>query len=187
MPLGELGTDMPPQGQLYQPPERKTVTFYLPTVAQYLAGPCAGWETGCLTPSNPEMIPTGFPAYWEEQTENLQATQAIREECSGEPPTLTVSLFPGSCSNRTPLRGLKGFPCGSAGNTPATRETWAWSLGWEDPREKGKATHSSILAWIIPWTIYSKESDMTEQLTLSLSINFIEKYMTKYDNMYDQK
>ena len=42
MPLGELGTDMPPQGQLYQPPERKTVTFYLPTVAQYLAGSCAG-------------------------------------------------------------------------------------------------------------------------------------------------
>ena len=30
-------------------------------------------------------------------------------------PTLTVSLSPGSCSNRTPLRGLKGFPCGSAG------------------------------------------------------------------------
>ena len=32
------------------------------------------------------------------------------------------------------------------------RETWVWSLGWEDPLEKGKATHSSILAWRIPWT-----------------------------------
>ena len=31
-------------------------------------------------------------------------------------------------------------------------ETWVWSLGWEDPLEKGKATHSSILAWRIPWT-----------------------------------
>ena len=31
------------------------------------------------------------------------------------------------------------------------RETWVRSLGWEDPLEKGKATHSSILAWIIPW------------------------------------
>ena len=37
-------------------------------------------------------------------------------------------------------------------NNPATRETWAPSLGWEDPLEKGKATHPSILAWRIPWT-----------------------------------
>ena len=41
-------------------------------------------------------------------------------------------------------------------NLPAMRETWIWSLGWEDPLEKGKATHSSILAWRIPWTIQSK-------------------------------
>ena len=33
---------------------------------------------------------------------------------------------------------------------PAVRETWVQSLGWEDPLEKGKATHSSILAWRIP-------------------------------------
>ena len=33
------------------------------------------------------------------------------------------------------------------------RETWVQSLGWEDPVEKGKATHSSILTWKIPWTI----------------------------------
>ena len=38
-------------------------------------------------------------------------------------------------------------------NLPATWETWAQSLGWEDPLEKGKATHSSILAWRIPWTV----------------------------------
>ena len=35
------------------------------------------------------------------------------------------------------------------------RETRVRSLGWEDPLEKGKATHSSILAWRIPWTIQS--------------------------------
>ena len=35
-------------------------------------------------------------------------------------------------------------------NSPAKRETWVLSLGWEDPLEKGKATHSSILAWRIP-------------------------------------
>ena len=38
-------------------------------------------------------------------------------------------------------------------NPPAMRETWVQSLGWEDPLEKGKVTHSSILAWKIPWTV----------------------------------
>ena len=55
-------------------------------------------------------------------------------------------------------------------NLRAMWETWVRSLGWEDPLEKGKATHSSILAWRIPWTVgqYSpwgrKESDTTERL-----------------------
>ena len=38
-------------------------------------------------------------------------------------------------------------------NLPAMHETWVQSLGWENPLEKGKATHSSILAWRIPWTV----------------------------------
>ena len=37
-------------------------------------------------------------------------------------------------------------------NLPAMQETWVWSLGWEDPLEEDIATHSSILAWRIPWT-----------------------------------
>ena len=37
-------------------------------------------------------------------------------------------------------------------NLPAIQETWVQSLGWEDPLEKGTTTHSSILAWRIPWT-----------------------------------
>ena len=36
-------------------------------------------------------------------------------------------------------------------NLPAMRETWVQSLGWEDPLENRMATHSSILAWRIPW------------------------------------
>ena len=43
-------------------------------------------------------------------------------------------------------------------NPPAMRETWVWSLGWEDLLEKGKATHFSILAWRIPWTVPSMVS-----------------------------
>ena len=46
-------------------------------------------------------------------------------------------------------------------------ETWVQYLIWEDPLDKGTATHSSILAWRIPWTeepgqLGHKESDMTE-------------------------
>ena len=37
-------------------------------------------------------------------------------------------------------------------NLPATQETQVQSMGWEDPLKKGMATHSSILAWRIPWT-----------------------------------
>ena len=38
-------------------------------------------------------------------------------------------------------------------NPPAMWETWVRSLGWEDPLEKGMATHSSILAWRTPWSV----------------------------------
>ena len=50
-------------------------------------------------------------------------------------------------------------------NLPPMREIWVRSLGWEDPLEKGTATHSRILAWKIPWD--HKELDTTEQLSLS--------------------
>ena len=38
-------------------------------------------------------------------------------------------------------------------NPLAMGEMWVRSMGWKDPLEKGKATHSSILAWSIPWTV----------------------------------
>ena len=52
---------------------------------------------------------------------------------------------------------------------PAMQKTWVQSLGWEDPLQKKMATHSSILAWEIPWTEEAgklqsmgfQESDMT--------------------------
>ena len=43
-------------------------------------------------------------------------------------------------------------------NLPTMPETWVGSLGWEDPLENGKATHSSVLAWRIPWTVQSMGS-----------------------------
>ena len=38
-------------------------------------------------------------------------------------------------------------------NPPVMQETWVQYLGWKDPLEKAKATHCSILAWRIPWTV----------------------------------
>ena len=58
-------------------------------------------------------------------------------------------------------------------NPPAMRETWVWSPGWEDPLEKGKATHSSILPGEFHGLYSSwgcKESDTTEWLSLSQTI-----------------
>ena len=66
-----------------------------------------------------------------------------------------------SGSGRSPREGI-GYPLQYSWaslvaqlikNPPAMRETWVQSLGWEDPLEKGKATHSSILAWRFPRTI----------------------------------
>ena len=53
-------------------------------------------------------------------------------------------------------------------NLPEMQKTWVQSLGWEDPQEKGKATHSSVLAWRIPRTLSVHgvtESDTAEQLS----------------------
>ena len=66
-------------------------------------------------------------------------------------------------------------------NLLAMQETWVQSIGWEDPLEKGMATHSNILAWRIPWaeepwraTVHGvRKLDMTEQLTLSHILNFL--------------
>ena len=68
----------------------------------------------------------------------------------------------------------QGFPGGSAvKNLLAIRETWVQSLGWENPLEKGIATHSSFLAWRTLWTEEPdspwghKQSDMmSEQISL---------------------
>ena len=51
-----------------------------------------------------------------------------------------------------------------AKNPPAMWETWVRSLDWEDPLEKGTVTHSSILAWRIPWTVQSMGSQSQTQL-----------------------
>ena len=79
---------------------------------------------------------------------------------------------PGEGKERYPLQYSRAFLVAQmvVKNLPAMQETWVQSLGWDDPLEKGMATHSSILAWRFhgqrslagysPWG--RKESDMTE-------------------------
>ena len=71
----------------------------------------------------------------------------------------------------------------SVKNLPAMQETQVWFLGWENPLEKELATHSSILAWRIPWieepgrlqSLGSQESDTTLWLNhLHHQVHFIE-------------
>ena len=52
-------------------------------------------------------------------------------------------------------------------NPPAMWKTWVQYLGWEDPMEKGKATCSSILAWRIPWTVWSMDEVTKSWIWLS--------------------
>ena len=65
-----------------------------------------------------------------------------------------------------------GFPVAHlVKNLPAMWETWVLSLHWEDPLEKGMATHSSILENSMVCIVHGvAESDMTEELSLLLSI-----------------
>ena len=50
-------------------------------------------------------------------------------------------------------------------NLPAMWKTWVQSLGWEDLLEKGMATHFSIMAWRIPWTVQPMRSQSQTQLS----------------------
>ena len=64
-----------------------------------------------------------------------------------------LSLFMDVHTNGVPVFAWASLVAQLVKNLPAMQETWVRSLGWEDPVEKGTATHSSILAWRIPQTV----------------------------------
>ena len=67
-------------------------------------------------------------------------------------------------------------------NLPAMRETWIQSLGWEDPLEKRMATHSSILAWRIPWTVHRIAKSQTRLSDFHFHL-YNHKCMQEYKEM----
>ena len=110
---------------------------------------CSYFIVGLLF-SDKETGPGGFP----------DSSVGKESACNAGDP----SSFPGL--GRSPGEGI-GYPLQYSWaslvaqlvkNPPAMWETWVQSLGWEDPLGKGKATYSSILAWRIPWTVYSMGS-----------------------------
>ena len=99
---------------------------------------------------------TLFQIYWDIIDINSFPGRAVGIESAcnaGDPGSI-----PGS--RRSPGKGI-GYPlqyswsslmAQTVKNLLAMQETWVQSLGWEDPLEKGTATHSSIVTWRIPWT-----------------------------------
>ena len=79
-----------------------------------------------------------------------------------------MGFLPGSNEGKhisQPLQWLESCPHDSVvKNPPAMQETCVRSLGWVEPLEKGKATHSSILAWRIPWTVRTQLSNFHSYL-----------------------
>ena len=131
------------------------------------------------------------------QNEGYCSARTTQEPCwwwrqglySGLAPSLTLLQLPRAMQTLG-WQEERSWPWGSFGlhhllwgssvvkNVPAVQKTWVQSLGWEDPLEKGMATHSSILAREIPWTEGlgrhspwgPKELDTTKQLKLSLKL-----------------
>ena len=101
-------------------------------------------------PSPGDLPDTGI----EPRSPALQADSSLSQRPGKPNVKLRIVLIRGSRSQGVGLiRGKGSLVSQMVKNLPAMRETWVRSLGWEDPLEKGKATHSSILAWRIPQTL----------------------------------
>ena len=91
---------------------------------------------------------------------NIKRLLLIKENQLSQVKEFSALLYMGRCKRLNSLKSFihirlsyLGFPGGSdSKHLLAMRETQVWSLGWEDPLEKETATHSSTLAWKIPWT-----------------------------------
>ena len=97
----------------------------------------------------------GFPGGSDGKESSCNARDLVEDTAAVPmvPPQVLVGLSRACLQEECPGMGCSA-PCAllCTGMPPARRETWVQSLGWEDPLEKEMATHSSTLAWKIPWT-----------------------------------
>ena len=102
---------------------------------------------------SPVFLPAEFP--WTEEPGGLRSIGSQRVGHKVTQHTVLSEHFAKADKPSSELKALitVGFPSGSAvKNAPAVQETWVQFLGWDDLLEEGLATHSSIIAWEIPWT-----------------------------------
>ena len=98
-----------------------------------------------LLPTNNQYSSKGKPGALQSTIQTLAALCKSCRQC-------WHCDSPESVGNKLAVAALSAH---LAKNPPAMQETPAQFLGREDPLEKGKATHSSVLAWRIPWTLWS--------------------------------
>ena len=142
---------------------------------------CDPWTAACqasLSITISQRFLTHVQSQWYHPT--ISSSVALFSSCSQSFPAsgsfLISWLFPSggqsigasASASVLPMNIQGWFPIGwtslvaQLGKTlPAMRETWVWSLGWEDSLEKRTATHSSNLAWRIPWTIHGVAKSQT--------------------------
>ena len=94
---------------------------------------------------------------------HISPTWELVRNATSQPPSRlknqnSCGRSPAICFNKVTVDSGASLVAQLVKNPPAMWETWVQSLGWEDPLEKEKATHSSILAWRIPRTIQSMGS-----------------------------
>ena len=116
--------------------------------------------------------PQSFPA-----SGSLQMSQLFASGGQSIWVSASTSVLPVNTQDWWPPLGWTGWISLQSDDkeSACNAEDWIWSWSWDDPRQKGMAIHSSILAWRIPWTEESgglqsrgrRELDTTEQLTLS--------------------
>ena len=90
-----------------------------------------------------------------------RTAQSVKESTcnAGDPSSIPGSgRFPGEGIGNPLQYSWASLVAQLVKNPPTIQKTWVQPLGWEDPLEKGKATYSSILAWRMPWTVQSMES-----------------------------
>ena len=157
---------------LHIPGSRNHDLFYIPV---YLQGLAWSWHTVGSQQLIMKSIITRHRHQWAMAKPGHPSSSALPEllfpntaeafrasliaQLVKNPPAMQKSLIPGSGRSTGDRIGYPfqyswtSLVAQLVKNPPAMQETWVWSLGWEDPLEKGKATHSNILAWRNPWTV----------------------------------
>ena len=135
-----------------------------PKVDHFLSPMVTPAASGGITTSNLGQVPLSLPLRPSGPTDFSEAKMCLSDQLLFALPSVpscywvrgvaylpsAINSFhiPAHCSTR--LQG--SLVSQVVKNLPAIQETRFWDLGWEDPLEKGMATHSSIFAWRIPWT-----------------------------------